>query len=199
VFTLDPGEVFARETRRPRLKGVPAVLAETTEWLIVAVSTIDTLLDPDPAPDEGGRDAVAKWSSGCADFASRMRDDGISPDRARQWVHAFVLNDLMFEPDVQQLLGPDLDRSKAWIDGAYAEVGRMPCLGRTRALLYSRMRNNASWSHNDFTDIHYLACAAGYADVVVGEKRTIGDLATATGGASGATLATTLTEALAAL
>jgi hypothetical protein len=27
------------------------------------------------------------------------------------------------------------------------------------------------WEHNDLTDVNYLACAAGYADVAVGEKK----------------------------
>jgi hypothetical protein len=79
-------------------------------------------------------------------------------------------------------------------------VAAMPYLSRYWAVVFARLRNaGGSWSGNDLTDLNFLCSAAGYADLVVGEKRTIGDLRAARGVPPGAALATTLAEAVALL
>lgn len=46
----------------------------------------------------------------------------------------------------------------------------LPFLGRVLEVTYARLRNPADrWVNND---LHFLACAAGYADHVVAEKKT---------------------------
>jgi hypothetical protein len=53
-------------------------------------------------------------------------------------------------------------------------VGSMPYLGRARGILARRMQNTTqSWKGNHLIDIHFLSCAAGYADLVIGERQTI--------------------------
>ena len=52
------------------------------------------------------------------------------------------------------------------------------------------------WTSNDFNGLHFLACAAGYADLVVGERRTVSDLRTARNAVPGARLATNLDDAI---
>jgi hypothetical protein len=52
------------------------------------------------------------------------------------------------------------------------------------------------WEANDLVDIMFLCCAAGYADVVVGERRTIGYLRQARHPPPHARTATILREAL---
>jgi hypothetical protein len=47
-------------------------------------------------------------------------------------------------------------------------------------VLYQRLRNSQEkWVRNDLTDLMYLCCAAGYADIVVAEKATAHRLASA--------------------
>ena len=107
-----------------------------------------------------------------------------------------VLADLA--PEIVQLA--PLERVTAWLQRADADVAAMPYLSRYRAVVFARLRNVGGISSgNDLTDLNYLCCAAGYADVVVGENRTIGDLRTAPGVPAGAELATTLAEAVAVL
>ena len=49
----------------------------------------------------------------------------------------------------------------------------MPFLGHFIEPLYERLRNaDDKWEGNDLVDMHYLASATGYADVVVGERKT---------------------------
>jgi hypothetical protein len=49
----------------------------------------------------------------------------------------------------------------------------MPYLGRHHEVIHQRLSNaDDRWEANDLTDINYLACAAGYADVVLAEKKS---------------------------
>ena len=76
-------------------------------------------------------------------------------------------------------------------------VSRMPFLGQMRQMLFARMRNSHQrWEANDLVDIIFLCCAAGYADLVVGERRTIGYLRQARQPPPRAQLATSLREVL---
>ncbi len=53
----------------------------------------------------------------------------------------------------------------------------MPFLAQMNQLLFARLRNaEQRWEANDLIDIMFLSCAAGYADVLVGERATIGYL-----------------------
>ena len=79
-------------------------------------------------------------------------------------------------------------------------VASMPFLGQMRQMLFARLRNvGQQWEPNDLVDILFLCCAAGYADVVVGERRTIGYLRQAQSPAPRAKLAASLADALALL
>jgi hypothetical protein len=45
-------------------------------------------------------------------------------------------------------------------------------LGRLVEVLYERLRNaDDHWKPNDLFDMQFLPCAAGYVDVLVGEKK----------------------------
>jgi hypothetical protein len=49
----------------------------------------------------------------------------------------------------------------------------MPYLGRVVEVITERLRNaDDAWEGNDLNDVHFLTCTAGYADVVVGERKT---------------------------
>ena len=73
---------------------------------------------------------------------------------------------------------------------------RCPISGGRWRLMFARLRNGSPWSAGDLVDIHNLAAAAGYADIVAGEKRTVGDLRVAKRVTVGARLATSLAEAV---
>ena len=51
-------------------------------------------------------------------------------------------------------------------------LAELPYLGRAREVTHYRLMNaQDAWEANDLDDLHHLACAAGYADIVVGEKK----------------------------
>jgi hypothetical protein len=102
----------------------------------------------------------------------------------------------------QALRGPapglDLSTLTAWLPQASTAITDMDYLGRVWRLMFARLRNRAGWRPNDLADIHFLAAAAGYADVVAGEKRTISDLSSARNIVAGAKLGKSLSDAAAA-
>lgn len=77
----------------------------------------------------------------------------------------------------------------------------MPYVGRLHEVLYHRLRNaDDKWERNDLIDMNFLCCAAGYADIVVGEKQTSEYLRRAASiSAPGAAVCRTLPEAVEAL
>jgi hypothetical protein len=70
-------------------------------------------------------------------------------------------------------VGLDTAGLDTWLtDGLEEDLARMPYLGRQYEVIHQRLSNaDDHWEGNDLTDINFLACAAGYADVVVGEKK----------------------------
>ena len=89
------------------------------------------------------------------------------------------------------------ERVIAYLPGPEDPIARMPFLGQMRQLLFARLRNHTKrWEGNDLIDILFLSCAAGYADVVVGERQTIAYLRQARMPPPRAQLATSLEEAI---
>ena len=69
-----------------------------------------------------------------------------------------------------------------------------------RAWLFARVRNTQQgWESNDLIDGMYLCCAAGYADLVVGERNAIGYLRQGRDCPLGAELTASLSEAVTVL
>lgn len=195
-FTLAADELFARRLRVPNTQGMPPIAAELTKHLINVSALYDTLADCAQIPDEGGRAAAESWGQDQVELAGRLRAERASAAMVRTVAHGRLLVDLV---DEVRELWPGLDRFDEWLPRSRTDVGSMPYLGRLRAVLYARLRNASPWIASDFTDVHYLTCAAGYADLVVGERRTIADLRGAREVTAGARLATHLPEAVAIL
>lgn len=198
VFVQDADQLFTRPLREPDLHHLPDPTARLGKAVINALSLASTLLDREKLPDTEGRAAAAKWARTRQQAADAVRADGVPAERVRHVANAQVLVDAIGEfarvwPD------SDADARDWWIAHSYNDISRMPCLSRTRAIFYTRMRNGTRWEPNDLHDILYLSCASGYADLVVGERRTIGELRTATQIVAGGRVASRLAEAPAAL
>jgi hypothetical protein len=199
VTSLGADMLFTRRMSpvdRSDLPDLPGFLSAAMPRIVNVLSIYEALVSPTAVPDEGGREASVRWAGWFADLASHLRDVGATREGCRRAAHGAMLTDLAPEL-VQMAPEPAL---QAWLKRSEADVAAMPYLSRYRAVIFARLSNaNARWTGNDFTDLNYLCCAAGYADVVVGERRTIGDLRTARGVPAGAALATTLSEAVALL
>jgi len=97
-------------------------------------------------------------------------------------------------------MAPPPKRVIEYLAGDDDPIARMPFLAQMRQMLFARLRNHTQrWEANDLIDILFLCCAAGYADVVVGERQAIGYLRQARTPRPRARLATTLQEAISML
>ena len=164
--------------------------------LSAALSVAEVLIDPARVPDEGDLARVEAWAVDHARFAKWMGDEGLGPERARRAVLGKLLVDLT--PEVirlSQITGLDPREIVDRYLGADDPIARMPSISRVRGVLYGRLRNDGQrWEGNDLLDIVNLACAAGYANVVIGERQNISYLRQAGTVPPGASLVTTLVE-----
>jgi hypothetical protein len=71
--------------------------------------------------------------------------------------------------------GLSLSEMSAWTQSTWhlPELGA-PAISLFRATMIDKLLGSGRWEGNDLTDLFYLCTAAGYADHVVGERRTIG-------------------------
>jgi hypothetical protein len=189
LFTTPLRDVDASQIRGP----MAAVFAR-----IVNLSSIyEVLVDREALPGTEGRQAADAWARKFADLGDYVQSEGMSREQTLRAATGMVLADLL--PEIAPLAPVDV--VKPWLtETTKTGLGDMPYLGRFAAVVFARLRQPSTrWSGNDLNDISFLCSAAGYADVVVGERNTIGALRTARGVTPGAELAATLTEAIALL
>jgi hypothetical protein len=194
VFTLDSNATFINFPTHP--SPLPPPFDEIIPAISAISGTYDTMIDATSAPDEGGQAVRLAWARAHEELVQLFAKDKASPDMVRRAALGRLLLDY-----AEQLVRDgqlDMEFFKEWIPKARDEVPRMPYFARLWDIQYARLRGRGKWSPNDLVDIHMLAAAAGYADVVVGERRTISDLRTAKRRApAGAELATSLPDAVA--
>lgn len=175
-----------------------------TQEIQRTVALYDTMLDPVAIPDEGGQ-AAAKalgWAHAFQRLARQLQADRANPSVTRSVIREALVLDLTADighacvntrSDPKGVLDCLLD------DDVFGDS--MPFLGRLRHLLFARVRNAGQrWRKNDLMDCHSLACAAGYADHVAGEKSAIGYLRqNPTHRAAPPTLSSSLAECITAM
>lgn len=178
-------------------------LEEVGSLVPAVLGLYDAVVDEQAIPDEGGAGHAAAegWARGLAELAATLRAADEPASMVRRVAGARMLADMM--DDVVRVAREAGSTPEAVIDRLNAvddPVARMPFLAQMRQMLFARLRNaHQTWEANDLVDILFLCCAAGYADLVVGERRAIGYLRQARQPAPRARLATSLQEALRAL
>jgi hypothetical protein len=172
--------------------------------MLAAVPSIiglyDTLLETDAISDDGAlaETAASAWAQKWAGRAGELHANRESAAMVRRVATALMIEDLI--DDVIRAAQAENTTPEVVIDrlvGFDAAIDRMPFLGQMRQMLAARLRNHTQrWEANDLIDILFLCCAAGYADVVVGERQAIGYLRQALTPQAPAQLATGLDEAV---
>jgi hypothetical protein len=196
MASLGADVLFTQRLREVDVSDLPEPMAAALPRLVNVSSIYESLLEPEVIPDEGGRAAAAGWVQQFATKSAELHEAGASAIATRRVAHEAVLTDLA--PEIARLASAQ--ELQAWLLRADADVAAMPYLSRYREVIFARLRNTGSrWEGNDLIDLNYLCCAAGYAHLVVGESRTIGEMRTARGTPQGALLATSLAEAVSLL
>lgn len=163
----------------------------------------DAIIDEEAIPDDDGvaRVAAEGWARGLEELAAMLRGADEPADVVRRAAGARMLVDMI--DDIVRVAGLVGITPEAVIDRLTTTgdpVARMPFLAQMRQMLFARLRNaGQSWEANDLVDIMFLCCAAGYADLVVGERGAVGYLRQARQPMPRAWLATSLQEAVGAI
>jgi hypothetical protein len=174
VFTLEPDVVFDESTPTAAPTDFPPVWQEMHRRVVSATANVAAMLEEDdPAADPGAVERE-RWVSEYRAHARRVQQQKLSPQDVRRIAHATLLTDLFEETRKAALLANADDGAlAAWItERSAADYERAPQLRTLEEVLYHRLRNpDDHWQGNDLLDMHFLSCAAGYADIVVAERK----------------------------
>jgi hypothetical protein len=146
-------------------------MAEQHEALTSATALIDVMLDDEHT--DGGPDAG--WSAMNQRFSDWLDGENLDAQQKRQSIDVLLRSDLQAEiAEEACAAGGTPALTSSWFRRDFARsVGTLPSTGLFRELLHEKHLNKGSrWEPNDLTDMVYLACAAGYADIVVCERFT---------------------------
>jgi hypothetical protein len=183
--------------------GLATALEQVGRLVPDVLGLYDAVVDEQAIPDEGGaaHAAAESWARGLAQLATTLRAADEPASMVRRVASARMLADMTDDLiRVAHEAGVTPEEVIVRLTAADDPVARMPFLAQMRQMLFARLRNaDQAWEASDLVDIMFLCCAAGYADLVVGERRTIGYLRQARQPPPHARLASSLQEAVRAL
>ncbi|MBM9465400.1 hypothetical protein JL108_18270 [Aeromicrobium sp. YIM 150415] len=175
AVTLAPEAIFDMATDRsidrelgPEIGG----LIRRQTWANVLVSL---LLDDQPDADNGAGVAI-QWAESFAPLANSLRDNARAKPWSRDLTRARFFSDLGTDlPGAASESGMSPEHFSKWLQNdAETAVAATPGLGRLREVMHLRLSNaDDKWERNDLNDWMYLSYAAGYCDLVLGEKKSI--------------------------
>lgn len=140
-------------------------------------ATVAMMMEDKKSLSEKGRKMAITWAKAHHALAVYMRDQKTPKEKIRLNARAKLIADLTSEIEAA---ARDTETTQEelveWLEERFErDLARMPYLGRQHQVIYRRLCNaNDRWVGNDLTDVNYLSCAAGYADIVVAENK-IGD------------------------
>jgi hypothetical protein len=203
VFTLQPEVLFAASNPSGPATDLPPPFDDLLPRLTWASALYAEVLDDEAVDMREGHQAAERWAAGFPSLAQYMREHKTSVEHARINTRARLIADLGDETArAAQRVGLSPEQYSLWLKDELPDgLREMPYVGRLHEVLYHRLRNaDDKWERNDLIDMNFLCCAAGYADIVVGEKQTSEYLRRAESrSAPGAIVCRTLPEAIDAL
>jgi len=177
VFTLEPGVLFANGPAPPApMPDAPPDLAGMLTRVIAISAVYSAMLDDEPLDMAEGKAAAERWATNFPQLATYMREQRMGEEHARINAHARLIADQSQDlARAAHRAGVTSERFPEWLSDRFPEdLGRMPYVGRLGEVLYLRLRNaDDKWEANDLNDMNFLCAADGYADITVGEKKTI--------------------------
>lgn len=118
---------------------------------------------------------IERWAAAPATLAQSLRDHPAERDM-RMVTAMYMMDDLKVEiAQACMLAGISNEELSAHLqpEKAVGFFTSLPFNGGVLEVTQARLRNASDrWVNNDLNDLFYLACAAGYADYVVAEKKT---------------------------
>ena len=174
VFTLDPDALFSSSEYAEKDSSAIDLHARLT-W---APALAETLIEDEREANEVARAKGERWAALHAEIAARLAAGDASLGEKRATARMAVLGDLTDELAIAAAIaGLDTGGWAEWLVESEGAFLSMPAIGRVQEVTHQRLSNpQYPWRVNDLSDMHFLACAAGYADFLLAEKATSHDL-----------------------
>jgi hypothetical protein len=175
AFSLAPGAIFSDAPLEIESQaGFPPEWQALFEILTSLNATVAMMLEDEKTISHMGRGMAAAWAESHHALAIYMRDQKMPKEKVRLNARAKLIADLASEiGSAAAGVGLSQEQLTDWLENDFEEdLARMPYLSRYHQVVYQRLRDaNDRWERNDLIDVNFLACAAGYADVVVAEAK----------------------------
>lgn len=178
VFTLEPYAALDPATRDDSSPSeVPGELAP--EWAYAYTASLSNMVYASMMLDKQATPRVdmAGWVQRVQKFSTWLSGEtNRTKQQRRRSAEVFMFSDAAREvAQASSDAGLTPTEMSAWNKSTWhlPEIGA-PAISLFRATMIDKLLGSGRWEGNDLTDIFYLCTAAGYADHVVGERRTIG-------------------------
>lgn len=178
VFTLAPNVLWGGD-RGTEPSSSSNGLSPHISFQVRALTSISAqaavMLDPEPTESV----SPVRWTQVNQQLSDWVDGQSMKAAEKRKVLDAALIADLEREiAEEAHDYGVPIKKFQWWLQKqATKDLQRMPALGVYREMLFDRHINTGTpWQPNDLTDIIYLSCAAGYADVVVTERHMAGIL-----------------------
>ena len=171
VFTLAPNALHS--TRETSLYASPSEFPVDDAFRLASLATptayIDVMLDAnhvESAPETG-------WAELNQQYSDWLDSQDWDSQQKRRSIDTFLFHDLRRElAETAYRAGLSPQELQQWgVRRPMEGFGALPAMGLYREIFHNRHLNKGTrWRRNDLTDMIYLSCAAGYADIVVCER-----------------------------
>jgi hypothetical protein len=176
LFRLDPDVIWGRAAN-PSPTGdtdLPMDLQDISDRMVWISSLFEVMLAREPTFPTDGHDMAFKWGQSIHELAIHMRSNPDSRKYRRDLTRTRFLSDMQI--DLARAAsdgGLSVSEFGTWLkDSAERDLTRLPHLARLREIFHLRIINaDDRWEPNDLIDMLYLSCSAGYADMVIAEKK----------------------------
>jgi len=177
VFTLQPNSLWSDISRhRPQqtftTESPMDDLSSRLSWIMALA---EVLLNEERDVSDEGAEIATRWASSFQELAQYIPSNPKAKARTRDITRIrFVTemgNDLA---QAARLAGLTPEQFDEWLSNqSETDFHHAPALARTREVMHLRVSNaDDKWEANDLNDLLYLATAAGYADVLICERKT---------------------------
>lgn len=174
VFTLDPDALFGSSDYLGESSPARDLQARLT-W---ASAIAETLIEDEREDDEDARAKGERWAKMYAAIGVGLGESNASREEKRAAARAAILEDFANDlAGAAAAAGLDSQAWEHWLENSEETIAAMPAMGRIQEITAQRLSNpQYPWRVNDLSDMHFLSCAAGYADFVLAEAATTHDL-----------------------
>ncbi len=139
----------------------------------------EVLLNEERGVSREGVEIAARWASSFQELAQYIPSNLKAKSRLRELSRIRFVTDMGSDAaKAASLSGLTPEQFGEWLsERSEADFHRAPALARIREVLHLRLSNSDDkWEANDLNDLLFLATAAGYADVLICERKTANHL-----------------------